>query len=642
MTSNQSPSSTPPPPGQEQPPDQGVVAQLWRHPWGRVLMGAMTIAVVFWAIRETAIVTTPILSAVKDILLPLAIGFTIAYVLSPLIDRLVRWGLHRVMVTLVIFTILSVLTVAVISLVLPAVLRQGSDLGQRMVSEFYYVDVDNDGRFSRGDIRVRPLPGRPGFYFEDNDGSGEWSVERRVFEREIARVRLEPSLMAKFGHWVDRQAGPLRRVMGLPLSEEAQRELAFYLDETAELIDALDRALAAAREGRLDDDDLWPVALSASGPLPVSVERLALRWPGVLDAEVRRVAAGLGPELETPWLVAMAAAVQRYHRRHRSLQAAGEYLRKSRGEETETVIRLRQVLEQDLSSEDRQRLTRMYDRLLYSQEQPHGEYAQSYLAMLRDGEEGGSEFLRGLAQRINDTISGELGGVAGTAGDWVRRVVSNIPTLLALGLNVVLVPIYAFFLTLALPQIRSGAKVLTARYAGEAGLRIAHAIERVVAAFFRGRLIVCAICALLVYLGFMPLQVPYAALFAILIGLATAVPLAGLIFLVPAVLLMLLDGGDALALRVTLVIGVYTVVQTLEATVFTPMIMGREVELHPVVLIVALLFFGKLFGILGLILAVPIAATVRILWREFIQQRLDDWSQQRALRRQHSDEQPAA
>ncbi len=70
-----------------------------------------------------------------------------------------------------------------------------------------------------------------------------------------------------------------------------------------------------------------------------------------------------------------------------------------------------------------------------------------------------------------------------------------------------------------------------------------------------------------------------------------------------------------------LVFGVYGLVQATEA-VLIPWILGREVELHPVWLIVALLLCGKLLGILGLILAVPIAATVRILSREYLWPRL--------------------
>ena len=153
-------------------------------------------------------------------------------------------------------------------------------------------------------------------------------------------------------------------------------------------------------------------------------------------------------------------------------------------------------------------------------------------------------------------------------------------------------------------------------------MRIIHDIEQVVAAFFRGRLIVCFICAVLVWIGFALIGVPYAAVFGLLIGLATAIPLAGLLFLVPAVLLTVLDGGDALLLRVSMVLAVYGVVQTLEMTVLTPTIMGREVELHPVLLIASLIFLGNLLGVFGLILAVPIAATARILSREFILPRL--------------------
>ena len=95
-------------------------------------------------------------------------------------------------------------------------------------------------------------------------------------------------------------------------------------------------------------------------------------------------------------------------------------------------------------------------------------------------------------------------------------------------------------------------------------------------------------------------------------------PLSGLLFLVPAVLLVLLDGGPDAMWWAVGVVAVYAVIQTLEMAVLTPLIMGREVELHPVTLILALLLCGKLLGVIGLILAVPIAATVRILARQFL------------------------
>jgi predicted PurR-regulated permease PerM len=171
-----------------------------------------------------------------------------------------------------------------------------------------------------------------------------------------------------------------------------------------------------------------------------------------------------------------------------------------------------------------------------------------------------------------------------------------------------------------MPSIRKGVRNHLPEWNKAQMVRIMRDIEKVVAAFFRGRLIVCLICATLTYLGFLAVGltgtgVPYAALFGLFIGLATAVPLAGLLFLVPAVIMAGLDGGSGLT--ITLIILVYIFVQVLETVVLTPTIMGHEVELHPVTLIIALLLCGKLLGILGLILAVPIAATGRILAREF-------------------------
>jgi predicted PurR-regulated permease PerM len=79
-------------------------------------------------------------------------------------------------------------------------------------------------------------------------------------------------------------------------------------------------------------------------------------------------------------------------------------------------------------------------------------------------------------------------------------------------------------------------------------------------------------------------------------------------------------------LHVSLVIGVYILVQTAEA-ILIPLIMGRDIELHPVTLIVALLLCGKLLGVLGLILAVPIFATARILAREYLWPWLRQWAE---------------
>jgi predicted PurR-regulated permease PerM len=244
------------------------------------------------------------------------------------------------------------------------------------------------------------------------------------------------------------------------------------------------------------------------------------------------------------------------------------------------------------------------DRITTSSNPALGEAVESFVFGIRRAVEEGKKSLPDIATT------------------WSKSVLQDPFGLGRFLLDVLLIPIYAFFLTLGMPQVRRSIHAMIPKYGREHTVRILLAIEKVVAAFFRGRLTVCVLCSIITYIFFVPLSVPYAIVFSLLIGFATAIPLLGLIFLVPALALTAMSGGDHVGLRLLLVLVAYGLVQILESTVLTPTIMGREVELHPVMLIISLMFFGSLLGVLGLILAVPIAATLRILLREFVYPRL--------------------
>ena len=147
--------------------------------------------------------------------------------------------------------------------------------------------------------------------------------------------------------------------------------------------------------------------------------------------------------------------------------------------------------------------------------------------------ERSSDLFRDVLTDVSNELRSGVEGATSGVGEWAGQLISNIGVILGISLDVVLVPIYAFFLTLAMPGIRKTTRHYIPARGRDRTLRIIHDIERVVAAFFRGRLIVCLLCALLVWIGFALIGVPYAGLFGLLIGLATAVPLAGLLFLIP-------------------------------------------------------------------------------------------------------------
>ncbi|MEX2015934.1 MAG: AI-2E family transporter [Candidatus Hydrogenedentales bacterium] len=130
--------------------------------------------------------------------------------------------------------------------------------------------------------------------------------------------------------------------------------------------------------------------------------------------------------------------------------------------------------------------------------------------------------------------------------------------------------------------------------------------------FLRGQFVVMICLGLMYAIGLSIAQVPFALLIALFGAFASFVPYLGLILTIgPAVLLCLqVHGVDW---HVVAVLATFGLAQFLEGTVLTPRIVGEQVGLGPVWVILAVLVFGSWLGFLGLLLAVPIAAVLKVL-----------------------------
>ncbi len=566
---------------------------LLRHPWMRVLLVATTIAMCSLALRETASITLPIISALKEVLIPVAIGFTIAYVLAPVADWLTRRvRMPRSAAAGLLFGVFSVMVVLIATLVIPTVVRQSTSMAERVFKGEGFTDISTNGRYDEGEPYV------------DTNGNGHYDSQ---------------GMLASALLWVEERQGQLRQYARLELDRPARAFLVLYINETFNERATIDLALMVARENRSVDS--WPALLRQDPPVAAPLSWHPA-WPGTTRAAVDDAYAKLAPEVRERWIRNLALAGQTYAAKHANLLAALRQVR--RGKEINptdplhaTSERVRAALQMTPAEGD-DRVALAFAARLESEREGQ-QAARELLAELR-GDDGSSQWLAPVVQNLERELDTQLETLPGRIGGWATSGLTSVDHVLSFSLDVLLVPIYAFFLLIAMPSIRNGVHHYLPDWHRSQLLRIVRDIEKVVAAFFRGRLIVCMICATLTYLGFLAVGfsgtgVPYAVLFSLFIGLATAIPLAGLLFLVPALIMTGLDGGSGLT--VALVISVYVVVQVLETVVLTPTIMGREVELHPVTLIIALLLCGKLLGILGLILAVPIAATCRIVAREF-------------------------
>ncbi|NOQ14786.1 MAG: AI-2E family transporter, partial [Methyloprofundus sp.] len=143
-----------------------------------------------------------------------------------------------------------------------------------------------------------------------------------------------------------------------------------------------------------------------------------------------------------------------------------------------------------------------------------------------------------------------------------------------------------------------------------------HEFVCLVVSFFRGQIIIALLQGVLFAVGFSLAGLEYGAVLGITLGFLNLVPylgsMLGLAVCLPIAWFQV-NGGMDLLLIVSLV---FAVVQMIEGYIITPRIMGDRTGLHPMVIIVAIFFWGSaLGGILGMILAIPLTAFLVVLWR---------------------------
>ena len=129
----------------------------------------------------------------------------------------------------------------------------------------------------------------------------------------------------------------------------------------------------------------------------------------------------------------------------------------------------------------------------------------------------------------------------------------------------------------------------------------------------RGQFTIALILATIYAVGLALMGVPLGALLGIISGLANLVPYMSIVAgLVPTLVLFLLSDAPSMG-GVLGIILLYVGGQLLEGMYLSPRIMGRETGLHPVVVLVAILIGGTLFGLLGIIVAVPVTAVLQVV-----------------------------
>lgn len=149
-------------------------------------------------------------------------------------------------------------------------------------------------------------------------------------------------------------------------------------------------------------------------------------------------------------------------------------------------------------------------------------------------------------------------------------------------------------------------------------IRLRRQITGVWNAFLRGQLLLGVAMAVITTVVCMAVGLPYAVAMGLLAGGMELVPSIGpFIAAIPAILLALFQGSAFLSLSnfwfAVLVLVLYLIIQQVEGNLLVPRILGRTLNLHPLIVLIGIILGGSLAGVLGMLLAAPVLATVRII-----------------------------
>jgi sporulation integral membrane protein YtvI len=236
------------------------------------------------------------------------------------------------------------------------------------------------------------------------------------------------------------------------------------------------------------------------------------------------------------------------------------------------------------------------------------EYAAGLQDLLGQLEENYERF--NLPPRIREIVDNNIQGLGDALVFQLERSYNFLIELFNRIILLLLVPILTFYFIRDEAYLRQKAlELFPARYRREL-VAVAEEINAALGAFIRGALLVSLLVGLLTYIGLLILGVNYALVLALIVGITNLIPYIGpIIGALPAIVVAFLD-TPLLALKVTILI---IIVQQVETQLIAPPIIGHSIRLHPLAIFLALLLGGKLFGFIGLILALPATIILRIV-----------------------------
>ncbi len=188
-------------------------------------------------------------------------------------------------------------------------------------------------------------------------------------------------------------------------------------------------------------------------------------------------------------------------------------------------------------------------------------------------------------------------------------------------MGALLIAMYLLFILLDYPSLLSGAKAMIPNAWRQGTLSFVREFDELLHRYFRAQATIAAIVAVLFYIGFSIVGMPMPGLLGLMMGVLNLVPYMQLIGLLPVAffaLVQALESGSSIGADLFSVLVVLVLVQGVQDIVLVPKITGDASGLSPAVMLLALSVWGKLLGLLGLMLAIPFTCFGLTLYRRWV------------------------
>lgn len=212
-------------------------------------------------------------------------------------------------------------------------------------------------------------------------------------------------------------------------------------------------------------------------------------------------------------------------------------------------------------------------------------------------------------QQMLDVIRRLRDEATGFGQAVLSQSLASVVGLVTFTVYLVLVPLLVFFLLKDKNPIISWFQSYLPRDRALAR-RVWHDVDRQIGNYIRGKFWEILIVWFATYVAFAVLGLQFAVLLSLLVGLSVIIPYIGAIVVtLPVLFVGMYQWGWSSDLAVLMV--VYGVIQTLDGNVLVPVLFSEVVDLHPIAIIVAILFFGGIWGFWGIFFAIPLATVVQ-------------------------------